>query len=214
MFQYVLFDLDGTLIDSFDGITRSVRHALAYFGIKVSDREELKCFIGPPLLESFMKYYGLSREKAEVAVSVYRERYFETGWREASVISGAEALLSALSSGGKTVALATSKPEDISKRIIDFFNLTRYFDFIGGSELSGPRHNKIDVINYVLENLGNPDKSKTVIIGDRHHDIDGAKEAGISSIGFTGGFGGREELKHAGADYIIQNLGEAEKIIL
>lgn len=214
MFQYVLFDLDGTITDSFDGITKSVSYALEHFGIKVENRRELKCFIGPPLLESFMEYYGFSKEQAEEAVRIYRERYFKTGLYEGELISGVTQLLSDLKAAGKTVALATSKPEILATRILEHFNLTDYFNFIGGSELNGPRHTKDDVINYVLESLGNPDKSQTVIIGDRHHDIDGAKATGIKSIGFLGGFGDREELERAGADYIVETFDEAEKILL
>ena len=214
MFQYVLFDLDGTITNSFDGITKCVQYALKCCGVEEKDRESLKRFIGPPLFEGFTEYYGFSAELAKKAVSAYRERYTDTGWRQCNLIEGAQQLLATLSGSGKTVALATSKPEDISKDIIELFGLTRYFDFIGGSELNGPRHNKNDVIRYVLEKLGNPDKSKTVIIGDRHHDIDGAKATGIFSIGFTGGFGSREELEAAGADYIVDSLEEAAKFIL
>ena len=214
MFQYVLFDLDGTITDSFDGITKSVSYALEHFGIKVENRRELKCFIGPPLLESFMEYYGFSKEQAEEAVRIYRERYFKTGLYEGELISGVTQLLSDLKAAGKTVALATSKPEILATRILEHFNLTDYFNFIGGSELNGPRHTKDDVINYVLEKLGNPDKSQTVIIGDRHHDVDGAKATGIHSIGFLGGFGDREELERAGADYIAETFADAAKIIL
>lgn len=214
MIQYVLFDLDGTLTDSFDGITKCVSHALEHFGITVKDRAELKRFIGPPLQESFMEFYGFSKEQAEEAVRIYRERYFKTGMYECELIPGAEELLHDLKAAGKTVALATSKPEILATRILEHYNLTGYFDFIGGSELNGPRHNKDDVIHYVLEGLGNPDKSQTVIIGDRFYDIDGAKAAGIRSIGFLGGYGDREELERAGADYITETLGGATKIIL
>ena len=159
-------------------------------------------------------YYGFSKEQAEEAVRIYRERYFKTGLYEGELISGVTQLLSDLKAAGKTVALATSKPEILATRILEHFNLTDYFNFIGGSELNGPRHTKDDVINYVLESLGNPDKSQTVIIGDRHHDIDGAKATGIKSIGFLGGFGDREELERAGADYIVETFDEAEKILL
>ena len=214
MFQYVLFDLDGTVTDSFEGITKCVSHALEHFGITVEDRTELKRFIGPPLLESFMEYYGFSKEQAEEAVRIYRERYFKTGLYECELIPGATELLSHLKKAGKTVALATSKPEILATRILEHYKLTECFDFIGGSELNGPRHTKDDVINYVLEKLGNPDKSQTVIIGDRHHDVDGAKATGIHSIGFLGGFGDREELERAGADYIAETFADAAKIIL
>lgn len=207
-YQYILFDLDGTLTDPGIGITNSVMHALRKYGIEVADRTELYKFIGPPLIESFEKYYGFSHEEAVKSVDYYREYYRDKGIYENSVYDGIENLLAALYKEGKKIILATSKPELFAKQILRHFDLEKYFLFAAGSTMDETRTNKAEVIEYALSECGITDKSSVVMIGDREHDIIGANKNGIDSIGVLFGYGSREELEAAGATYIAETVGE------
>lgn len=211
-YQYYLFDLDGTITDSGLGIINSVVYALKKLGIEVSDRKKLECFIGPPLEESFSKYFGFSEKEAIHAVSLYREYYKEKGILENQVYPGIEVLLKELNEKGKTVALATSKPEIFAKKILEYFHLSEYFGFIGGSNLDGTRTKKSEVIEYVLSNLGNPPREQVIMVGDREHDIYGAKQTGISSLGVLFGYGNRSELEEAGADHIAESVEQIQML--
>ncbi len=212
--EYILFDLDGTLTDPKPGITGSVKYSLESFGIKVNSLDELVCFIGPPLKESFMVYYGMDDEQAERAVAKYRERFAPIGIFENSVFDGIPRMLEQLKNSGKTIALATSKPEVFAKQILEHFDLGKYFTFSAGSELDGGRVNKADVISYCLENLGSPDLSKVIMVGDRKHDILGAGKNGLESVGVLFGYGSPEELREAGADYIAADVESLAKLLL
>lgn len=213
-YEYVLFDLDGTITDPGIGITNSVMHALDKYGIKVSDRSELYKFIGPPLWESFGKYYGFSREEANKAVEYYREYYRDKGIFENLVYEGFEDLLKLLKANGKTLIVATSKPEVFAKKILEHFNLVKYFTFIAGGNLEGTRVNKNDIISYALESCKIQDKSNVIMIGDREHDVIGAKKNNIHSIGVLFGYGDRKELENAGADYIAETVSDIGNILL
>ena len=204
MFDYILFDLDGTLTDPAEGITNSVAYALAKRGIKVSDKRQLNCFIGPPLTESFEKYYGLSQKEAKMAVEDYREYFKPTGIFENKVYEGIPELLSRLKAAGKTLIVATSKPEMFAKKILCHFELDHFFDFVGGATLDASRIKKADVIKYSLENCGITNLDKCIMIGDRLHDIVGASECGMKSIGVLWGYGSKNELEEAGAHYIAE----------
>ena len=211
--KYVLFDLDGTLTDPFEGITNSVAYSLKGYGIEVADRKELSCFIGPPLYESYENYYGFSKEKAVEAVEKYREYFSVTGLFENKVYFGVEELLKDLIDKGIKVVLATSKPEIFAKRILEHFNLDCYFTEVVGSMLSGERVKKGDVIKEALRRLNNPSKETLIMVGDRSHDILGAKENGLLSVGVLYGYGSREELSNSGADFIVKNIDELKKIL-
>lgn len=213
-YEYVLFDLDGTITDPGIGITNSVMHALDKYGIKVSDRSELYKFIGPPLWESFGKYYGFSKEEANKAVEYYREYYRDKGIFENLVYEGFEDLLKLLKANGKTLIVATSKPEVFAKKILEHFNLAKYFTFIAGGNLEGTRVNKNDIISYALECCKIQDKSNVIMIGDREHDVIGAKKNNIHSIGVLFGYGDRKELENAGADYIAETVSDIGNILL
>ena len=204
MYNYVLFDLDGTLTNSELGITTCVQHALKMFGIEVEDRTVLRPFIGPPLGESFQVYYGLSKEESERAIGYYRERFSVKGLYENEVYAGVENMLQTLKDGGKKLIVATSKPEKFTLTILEHFDLLKYFDFVAGATMDGSRGEKADVIRYALEISGIEDKSEVIMIGDRKFDILGAKENGLKSMGVLYGFGDREELLEAGADYIVE----------
>jgi len=206
MYKYILFDLDGTLTNPEIGITSSVMYALEKFNIKVEDRRVLHPFIGPPLKYSFQIFYGLSEEESELAIKYYRERFSVTGLFENEVYEGVENLLQELRTSGKTLIIATSKPEEFTLRILEHFDLLKYFDFVAGATMDGSRGEKADVITYALEISGIEDKSQAIMIGDRNYDILGAKENGLDSIGVLYGFGDYEELTEAGANYIAKNV--------
>lgn len=213
-YNYLLFDLDGTITDSETGITRCVEYALNYFGIQVSDLHDLLPFIGPPLLDSFKEFYHFTDEQAVIATEKYRERYKDKGIYENELYPGIEELLAQARQNGKTVILATSKPEIFARRILDYFKLSDYFSFIAGSGLDGSLHTKTDVINYILQSNKIADLSSVIMIGDRKHDIIGAKNAGIDSIGVLYGFGDYDELSEAGATHIVKDIAELRNLLL
>lgn len=213
-YDVILFDLDGTLTDPGIGITNSIMYALEKYGIEVKDRSELYKFIGPPLEGSFMRYYNMTEKEAERAVSLFREYFSDRGIFENSLLPGIRELLSALRSGGKTIALATSKPGEFAKRILSHFDIDKYFDFVSASELDGTRVDKGEVIAYAIERLKITDKRNVVMVGDRSYDIKGANANGIDSVGVLFGYGSREELTEAGAVYIAQNADELRDILL
>lgn len=211
--KYIFFDLDGTLTNPAEGITNSVAHALKYYGISVSDKTQLYKFIGPPLAQSFTDFYGFSPDKAKEAVEKYREYFADTGIFENKVYEHIPEVLENLKNAGFSLAMATSKPEVFAKRIANKFELTKYFDFIGGSLLDNSRTDKGEVIEYVLRSL-KADREKTIMVGDRSHDILGAKKCSVKSLGVLYGFGSLEELKNAGADYIVETPKELEPLLL
>ena len=211
--KYILFDLDGTLTNPYEGITKSVQYALSSFGID-EKQENLKRFIGPPLTYSFKEYYGFDDESTAQAIKKYRERFSQKGIYENDLYEGIPELLDKLKKSGKEIILATSKPIEFSERIIEYFNLTKYFSFMAGSTLKGERDTKAQVIEYALSRMGITDLSQVVMIGDREHDIIGAKANNIESIGILYGFGDREEFEKVGAEYICDTIKDLEKILL
>lgn len=213
-YKYLLLDLDGTIIDSETGITRCVEYALNHFGIQVDDLRELSPFIGPPLLDSFKDFYNFTDEQAAIAVEKYRERYEKKGILENKLYPGIGEFLAEARLKDKIVILATSKPEIFAKRILDYFELSNYFSFVAGSGLDGSLHTKTDVIDYILQSNKIIDLSSVVMIGDRKHDIIGAKNVGIDSVGVLYGFGDYKELSEAGADYIVEDIPALRKLLL
>lgn len=203
----ILFDLDGTLTDSGPGIMNSARYALEKLGVRPTE-EELHSFIGPPLHLSFQNTYGFSEEKSFEGVRLYREYYAEKGIFENELYPGVDRLLQKLKDSGKSLILATSKAEFYAKKVMDHFRLTGYFDFMAGSEMDGSRSDKAEVIAYALEGAGVADKASALMIGDRSHDIIGAKKNGLDSVGVLYGYGDRPELEEAGADAIAATVEE------
>jgi phosphoglycolate phosphatase len=210
----VFFDLDGTLTDPGEGITNSVIYALQHYGIEVSDRSTLYPFIGPPLTESFIKFFGFSKEQSSEAVEIYREYFSVTGLFENNPYDGIPEMLKTLSEGGKTLVVASSKPEIFVRKILDHFDLTKYFLFAGGSELNHTRVDKNEVIEYAMASCNLSDRSDIIMVGDRHHDIHGAKKSALLSVGVTYGYGSREELTEAGADYVVDSVAELSDLLL
>lgn len=201
-YRYFLFDLDGTLTDPGVGITNSVMHALSKYGIEVDDRSSLYPFIGPPLTDSFSRYFGFSEEQALEAVDHYREYFRDKGLFENEVYEGIPEMLGELKQRGAVIALATSKPYEFSVRILEHFGLHQYFDHIGAATMDGSISRKADVIEHLLSGLGSIDRSSVIMIGDRDQDINGARANGLTSLGVLWGYGSEEELKGAGADFL------------
>jgi phosphoglycolate phosphatase len=201
-YRYLLFDLDGTLIDSKPGIMNCFRYTAEVMGVPMPDSPE--CLLGPPLDLSFMKYFGLDKARAETAVRTYRERYGREGLFENSVYEGVPEMLSRLRASGFRLGVATCKAQVFAVRILERFGLAQYFDCIGGAGTDGSRTSKSEVIGYVLEKMGDPDKSLVLMIGDRDNDAAGAREAGIKCMGVLWGYGSQEELSQAGADFIAE----------
>ena len=213
-YQYILFDLDGTLTDSADGIINSVLHALEKVGIEEDDRTKLKAFVGPPLKASFMKYYGMTEEEAEAMVPLYREYFSVQGWKENSVYEGIPEALRKLKDAGKKLIVATSKPEVFARKIMEFFSLEQYFEYIGGSSLDGKISSKAQVINYVLGEIGRDHLDEMIMVGDREHDVIGAQKNGLPCLGVLYGYGDREELEKAGAAMICETVQELPEYLL
>lgn len=207
-YKYCLFDLDGTLTDPAIGITNSVMHALEKYDIHVEDRSELYPFIGPPLDYSFKTFYGFSDEDAVQAIKYYREYFSVTGLFENSVYEGIPEMLEELKGKGVKIALATSKPYEFSIKILKHFDLYKYFDFFGAATMDGRISKKEDVISTLLDEMGVQNKDEILMVGDRHHDIDGAKANGLKSAGVLWGYGSAEELEQAGADYVLASSSE------
>lgn len=213
MYQYVFFDLDGTLTDPGIGITNSVAYALKKWNIEVADRTELYKFIGPPLVDSFRKYYGFSAEEADRAVEYYREYFKVTGIYENTIYDGTIGLLEKLKASGKKVVLATSKPQEFAEIILKHFHMDSYFDIVAGATMDGTRSKKTDVILYALAQCGIEDRKQVVMVGDREHDIIGANNAGLDSIGVLCGYGDREELEHAGATHVVEKIEDVWELV-
>lgn len=213
-YEYILFDLDGTLTDPKEGITKSVAYALESFGIHVEDLDSLCKFIGPPLKESFMVYYELDDAQGDQAVEKYRERFAVTGLFENKVYPGIREMLELLKEQGKTLLVATSKPSIYARQILEHFDLMKYFTFLSGSELDGTRVDKAEVITYALQENKIQDLSKVIMIGDREHDIIGANKNGIDSIGVLYGYGCREEFEKNHASYVAKRVEELKEILL
>lgn len=211
MFDYLFFDLDGTLTDPAQGITNSFIHALKYFGIEIPTYEKLCTFIGPPLVDTFKTQLGFDDEKAALGVKKYREYFAEKGLLENYVYDGIPEILSTLKTNGHKLVVATSKPEEYSIRILEHFNLAKYFEFICGSNMDETRSKKDEVIAYAIEKCNIKDKSNILMIGDRMHDIIGAHKNNIKSCGVLYGYGNLEELQNAGADYIVKSVKDLLK---
>ena len=235
MKKYILFDLDGTITDSSEGITGCVSYALSTLGIKEDNQDVLRKYIGPPLDEGFANNHGLNKQDALKAVAAYRERYKDIGIYENILFDGIKEMLFGLREDGYVIALATCKPEIYVPRILEYFNIAHLFDIAVGSELEGgKRRHKDDVILEVLYQIIdkyklNPDNAKknsteydallsdvkayALMIGDRKDDILGAKSVGISSMGVRYGFAEPGELEACGADVIVDNITDIRQEI-
>ena len=215
MYDYLLFDLDGTLTDSKPGIINCLQYALEKLGKPEPDGEKLNCYVGPPLHKTFEKITG-DPEKAMVAVGYYRERFATVGLFENSVYEGIIPMLQKLKAAGKTLAVATSKPQPYTDRILERYELTESFTVIVGSEMDGGRSDKAEVIAEAIKrlNIKEEDKDRILMIGDRQYDMIGAAKNGIASMGVGYGYAEGDELEDAGAVYQIDTVDELEKFLL
>lgn len=214
MITYLLFDLDGTLTNPQEGITKCVQHALRAFGIEEPDLEKLIPFIGPPLIQSFMEFYNMSEEDARKAVAVYRERFSTVGLFENFPYPGIADMLAELKAQGKILAVASSKPTIYVRRILEKFELAPYFNVIEGSNLDGTRVDKKEVIAEVLSQLDNPSADDLLMIGDRKFDVIGAREMGFGCVGVRFGFAAPDELEQSGAVYIADTVHDLHRYLL
>ena len=213
--RVVLFDLDGTLTDSAPGITAAAAYALSHYGIDVPDRRALLRFVGPPLRDSFMEFYGFSAEQAEEAVTrYYRAYYRERGLFECSVYDGVPEMLEALRALGARLLLATSKPEVFARAVLERFGLLPLFSGVTGSNLDGTRESKAEVVACALAGAGVSDPAAAVMVGDRRFDVAGARAAGVDTIGVLYGYGSLNELTQAGADDIAATPEQLRDLIL
>lgn len=212
-FDTVLFDLDGTLTDSGPGIIKAVEYALNKFDITVTDRQSLRAFVGPPLRDSFSRFYGFSAKDAERAVAYYREYYNDTGVYENSVYEGIPEALKALKDEGYTLAVATSKPETLSVRVLDHFDLSGYFKVVSGASEDASLYLKADVIRQAMRRLNLSDTEGLLMVGDREHDVIGAKDVGIPCLGVLFGYGDREELTAAGAAALAKTAADIVRFV-
>lgn len=208
------FDLDGTLTDPMEGITKSVQTALRHFGIEVEDRQTLRCYIGPPLREQFMAHAGLTAVQAEEAVAVYRSYFGPTGLFENAVYPGIPQMLEALKRAGKTLCVASSKPKVYVDQILAHFELTDFFSIVEGSALDGSREKKSDIVAAALHRLSGTPKESICMVGDREHDVYGAAEHGLDCVGVTYGYGSEAELRRAGARWIVQSVQGLQRLLL
>lgn len=212
-YTHLFLDLDGTLSDSAPGIVRSAQYALEAFGIHVDNLDDLLCFVGPPLEESFQEFYNLTPSQADEAVKVYRRRYEKIGVYENALYPGIPQFLDKARQAGKVLMVATSKPQRMADLVLSHFGIADRFAFVGGREDSS-RRTKEEVIRYVMKENGLTRTEDIVMIGDRKHDVLGAKAVGLDSVGVLYGYGSRDEFQAAGATYIVDTLKELEELLL
>lgn len=215
MISKLLFDLDGTLTDPKEGICRSVQYALHAFGIEEPDIDKLEPFIGPPLMDSFMEFYGMTKERAAEAVVKYRERFSVTGWSENIVYEGVPHMLKSLRDAGYVLAVASSKPTVFVERILTHFGLRDAFSVVVGSELDGRRTGKDEVIGEALRQLfAEQGDEDLLMIGDRKFDVEGAHALGIRCVGVTYGYAQPGELTEAQADFLAASPNKLLELLL
>ncbi len=214
MKDIIFFDLDGTIVDSKPGIIESVKYALSFFGIEEKDEEKLNLFIGPPLFDAFSSVYGMNKEKADLAVEKYRENYRgNKGILKFTVYPGIEDVLKSFKKAGKTVCLATAKPLDFAKIILEHAGLLSYFDVVNGASFDASKRTKSAVIKDTIDK-NHFKKEKILMIGDRENDVSGALKNKIDVLGVLYGYGDEEELKSAGCKNIAKTVKDIEKIVL
>lgn len=216
MFQYILFDLDGTLTDPGEGITKSIRYAFEHYGVPVHSLEELQVYIGPPLIQEMSARLGVDWETANQYVIKFRERYNTIGWKENHPIPGMPEALVALKEAGCKLAVATSKPLPTAMMVLEHFDLARHFDAICGSDPDGGNADKAVIVRRALDKLGvtEEQKNQAVMVGDRMHDVVGGQKNGLTTVGLTMGYGSREEFADAGVSFVADSAEEMVAYLL
>lgn len=212
MFKYILFDFDGTVFDTVEGITKSVRYAINLRGMD-AELDSLRCFAGPPLVDMFMEHFGFTQEEAEQATADFRVRYEPTGLHECCVFPGVAELLAALRAHGLVTAVATSKPEKLARELLEENGMLGLFDVICGSRADGNNSEKWQIVSRVMESLG-AEPEETVLVGDTKYDVFGAHRCGIQCIGVEYGYAAPGELAAAGADYILPDIPALKSFLI
>ena len=213
-YKVILFDLDGTLSDSQEGIIKSIQYSLKELGIIEDDLLKLKSSIGGALADVYTKWYGLSEEEAQLGIKLYRQRFEKQGIFENSLFDGIKNLLEKLKNSGKVLCLATAKPNIYAEQILNQENIRHFFDFVVGADFNNNKKTKTDIIRLAMEAVTNHNKQDYIMIGDRNHDIVGANDNGIDSIAVTYGYGDIDELEKAQPTIIVNNVEELTKILL
>lgn len=213
-YDYIAFDLDGTLTDPEVGLVKGFIYAFDRIGIKYDSPESLRRYIGPPLHQEWKREYGFTEEQTREAISIFREYYDKTGWAENRVYDGIVEMLERLKAAGKTIVLATSKPENTARRIMALFGLDKYFDFCGGASTSSTRDKKWEVLEYSLDAVNATDDARCILVGDRKYDAEGAAICGIDSIGVLWGHGTEEEITASGFTYVAKTPEDVVKLLL
>lgn len=212
-YDIIAFDLDGTLTNPERGLVAGFRYAFDKLGVKYESKESLKRFIGPPLFDEWKSCFGFNDDECNEALRIFREFYNVYGWRENDLYPGIPELLSSLKASGKKLLVATSKPEAVAKKVLNLFDLTKYFDFISTATLDKKRDKKFEVVQYALESIGRPDKDKCILVGDRVFDAEGAKTVGIDSLGVLYGHGSISEITSAGFNYVAESVSDVLMIL-
>ncbi len=213
MYKYILFDLDGTLLNTYKGVSNAVRYTMEFYGKPVPNEQEMRKYLGPPLRDSFTRFANIPEEKISEAIAKFREYYFNKGIYEYEFFEDLKPTFAKLREMGCKLAVATSKLEKGAFTILEHAGLLSEFDFVGGSTQDESRSSKAQVVEYVLEHFGITDKSEVLLIGDRDNDIVGAHSNGIKCCGFLSGFGSREEMEEYGADYIVEFISDIFEIL-
>ena len=212
-YNTVAFDLDGTLTNPDRGLLSAFEYAFKKLGVKYESRSSLKRYIGPPLYDEWQRDFGWTFDEASYAIDIFREYYNVYGWWDNEVYPDVEMMLSALRSQGKKLVVATSKPEETAKRVLRFFGLDKYFDYIAGASMNGSADLKWQILTRALDAVG-ADKSTSILVGDRKYDAEGAKICGIDSLGVLWGHGSRDELARAGFEYVAQAPADVLNILI
>lgn len=213
-YEAIIFDFDGTVVDTGPGIINSLKYSLEKNGVEIPDEKTLRRFIGPPIYDSFILDYGATPETVHDFIHGYRERYFTTGIYESELYPGAESLLCALKREGYKIGIASSKPEKLVLNVMDFVGITGLFDFVSATSLDESKHtSKAELISRCAQRLGVTDMSRVLMVGDRCFDLDGAAQVGADSAGMVYGYGSREEFLEHNATYIFDSAAELEAFL-
>ncbi len=213
-FNFVLFDFDGTVVNTGEGILRSLQYSFSEMGDEIPTAEELKRFIGPPVYYSYTHYYGIGEDKVYDYIAKYRERYKREGIYECELYESMLSLLGTLKDSGVKLGVASSKPEHLIFDVADYLDITKYFDVVVGVKSDASQHSsKTGLILEAMEKLGAADKSQVLMVGDRDYDITGAKGAGVSSCGCLWGYGNKEEFIECRADFVVSDPLEIVNLI-
>ncbi len=211
-YDLILFDLDGTLVDSERGVKRCILHSLNKFGLS-ADESTLHAMIGPPFRQSMEMFFGITGDESEGFIKYYRSQYAIDGWCDCDVYDGVLEMLGAVREMGKKVALATSKPIEFAAKVVDKFGISEHLDFLGAATDDKTRDKKVDVIKYVLDSMNVKDTSRVLMIGDRLYDIEGARQLDIKTLCVLWGYGSQEEFDQYGADYVVSSPADVVEFL-